>query len=96
MTLKSKSGIERPSKGGESTQGGTKPNSVFVFCFGSNEAGMHGSGAAADARREHGAIYGFGRGRYGNSYAIPTKDTKIHTLPLAAVRDLSWRKVAHS
>ena len=34
------------------------------------------------AARLHGAQYGVGVGRTGQSYAIPTKDTQIKTLPL--------------
>jgi type IV secretory pathway TrbF-like protein len=57
-----------------------------VFVFGSNLAGRHGRGAALYARQKHGAEYGVGVGRTGNSYAIPTKDEKIKTLPLDAIR----------
>ena len=53
-----------------------------VFVFGSNLAGRHGKGAALEARLKHGAIYGRGLGLQGNSYAIPTKDMYIRTLPL--------------
>jgi hypothetical protein len=56
-----------------------------VFVFGSNLAGRHGKGAARDAFLRHGAIYGKGEGLAGLSYAIPTKDAKIKTLPLAAI-----------
>ncbi len=34
------------------------------------------------ARQNHGAIYGQGEGPQGNSYALPTKDKNIKTLPL--------------
>lgn len=54
----------------------------MVFVFGSNLAGRHGRGAALTARREHGAVYGVGRGRTGNAYAIATKDRNLRTLPL--------------
>ncbi len=54
----------------------------MIFVFGSNLAGRHGKGAALTAVKEHGAQYGVGRGRRGNSYAIPTKDEQIQTLPL--------------
>lgn len=54
----------------------------MIFVFGSNLAGRHGKGAALTAVREHGAIYGRGAGRQGNSYAIPTKDGHLKTLPL--------------
>lgn len=57
-----------------------------VFVFGSNLAGRHGKGAALYARQHHGAIYGQGIGRQGNSYAIPTKDINIQTLPLDKIK----------
>lgn len=53
-----------------------------IFVFGSNTAGRHGKGAALAARRDHGAIYGKAEGLQGNSYAIPTKDAALKTLPL--------------
>lgn len=53
-----------------------------IFVFGSNLAGRHGKGAAQCARLHHGAIYGQGIGRQGNSYAIPTKDFHLRILPL--------------
>ncbi|MGL5776233.1 MAG: A1S_2505 family phage non-structural protein, partial [Aeromonas veronii] len=56
--------------------------SEMIFVFGSNLAGRHGKGAAKCARDVHGAVYGVGRGRTGNAYAIPTKDEFIRTLPL--------------
>ena len=57
-----------------------------VFVFGSNLAGRHGKGAALWARQHRGAVYGQGQGRQGNSYAIPTKDERLRTLPLPVVR----------
>ena len=57
-----------------------KKNQVFVF--GSNEAGVHGAGAAKLAHQKFGAVYGVGFGLQGKSYAIPTKDLQICTLPL--------------
>lgn len=57
-----------------------------VFVFGSNEAGRHGAGAALAARKHHGAVYGVGRGRTGNAYAIPTKDARLRVRPLADIR----------
>jgi hypothetical protein len=56
-----------------------------IFVFGSNTAGIHGAGAARFAVKNHGAIYGQGFGLQGNSYAIPTKDDKIKTLPLDVI-----------
>jgi len=56
-----------------------------VFVFGSNLAGRHGKGAAKWALENRGAIYGQGVGHQGNSYAIPTKDEKLRTLPLREI-----------
>lgn len=56
-----------------------------IFVFGSNEAGIHGAGAAHDAYQNHGALWGFGEGLFGLSYAIPTKDYQIQSLPLDSV-----------
>lgn len=58
----------------------------MIFVFGSNLSGIHGAGAALFAKQNHGAIYGVGVGRQGNSYAIPTKDWQIQTLPLSAIK----------
>jgi hypothetical protein len=54
----------------------------MIFVFGSNLAGRHGKGAAKHALEHYGAIYRRGKGMQGNSYAIPTKDHSIKTLPL--------------
>lgn len=56
-----------------------------IFVFGSNLAGRHGKGAALFAKKHHGAIYGKGEGLQGNSYAIPTKDGNLYTLPVNQV-----------
>jgi hypothetical protein len=58
-----------------------------IFVFGSNLAGRHGAGAAKYARQHHGAVYGQGVGLQGNSYAIPTKDEWIRTLPLDIIKE---------
>lgn len=58
-----------------------------IFVFGSNEAGIHGAGAAKWAERNAGAVRGMGHGRRGMSYAIPTKDRSIQTLPL---ENIEW------
>lgn len=42
-----------------------KDNEIFVF--GSNEAGIHGAGAAKQAVKKFGAIAGNGEGRQGQS-----------------------------
>lgn len=59
--------------------------SAPIFVFGSNLAGRHGKGAALFARKHHGAIYGQGGGRQGNSYGIPTKDERIRVLPIDVI-----------
>jgi hypothetical protein len=58
---------------------------MMIFVFGSNEAGIHGAGAAKYARQYRGAFQGQGYGLSGRSFAIPTKDKHIRTLPLAEV-----------
>jgi hypothetical protein len=58
---------------------------MMIFVFGSNLAGRHGKGAALEARTVWGAQYGVGKGRTGQSYAIPTKDEHIQTLPLERI-----------
>jgi len=59
------------------------PKTVLVF--GSNEAGIHGAGAAKEAYTKHGARWGKGYGHYGDSFAIPTKDEDIQSMPLERV-----------
>ncbi len=59
----------------------------MIFVFGSNLAGVHGAGAALYALKYEGAIYGQGYGRQGNSFAIPTKDELIQTLPLNTINE---------
>lgn len=58
----------------------------LIFVFGSNLAGRHGAGAAKHALQYHGATYGRGIGIQGNSYAIPTKDCNLRTLPLNKIK----------
>ena len=55
-----------------------------IFVFGSNLAGRHGRGSAREAYEKHGATHGAGGawGLQGRSYAIPTKDKNIRTMPL--------------
>lgn len=57
-----------------------------IFVFGSNLAGRHGAGAALLAR-QWGAIDGIGEGLAGQTYAIPTKDFKLNTLPLLKINE---------
>lgn len=70
------------------------PNRVFVF--GSNTAGIHGAGAAAEAVKKYGAIYGKGEGYAGRSYAIPTKDNFLETLPLKEIKKYVDRFLAYA
>lgn len=60
---------------------------MSIFVFGSNLAGRHGKGAALFAKQNHGAIYGQGIGLQGDSYAIPTKDEHLKTLPLPRIKE---------
>jgi N-acetylglucosamine kinase-like BadF-type ATPase len=62
-----------------------------VFVYGSNLAGINGKGAALEARKNWGAIQFNGEGIQGvgiegSSYAIPTKDRNIKTLPLDKIK----------
>lgn len=63
---------------------GIQPYEDEVFVFGSNLAGIHGAGAAKQAIK-YGAKYGQGIGLSGRTYAIPTKDDNIQTLPLSEI-----------
>lgn len=56
-----------------------------VFVFGSNLGGIHGAGSALHAKKHYGAIQGEGIGRFGNSYAIPTKDKQLKSLPVKTI-----------
>lgn len=57
-----------------------------IFVFGSNESGIHGAGAALFAKNELHAREGTGFGRTSPwSFAIPTKDWGIKTLPLSII-----------
>jgi hypothetical protein len=40
-----------------------------IFVFGSNRQGIHGAGAALEARKRHGAQLGVGEGHTGHAYA---------------------------
>lgn len=66
----------------------------MIFVFGSNLAGRHGAGAALHARNHCGAKYGVGEGLQGKSYAIPTKDEQLRTLPLERIREYVERFIA--
>lgn len=51
--------------------------SKMIFVFGSNEAGIHGAGAARFARDQRGAVWGVGYGHTGSTFAIPTKAIRL-------------------
>lgn len=68
----------------------------MVFVFGSNLAGIHGAGAALYAASYKGARYGVGVGRTGQSYAIPTKDSRIETLPLDKIQKFVDEFIAYA
>lgn len=57
-----------------------------IFVFGSNRAGIHGAGAARWAYRWCRAGWKIGEGLHNESYAIPTKDHQLKTLPLLDIK----------
>jgi len=57
-----------------------------IFVFGSNEAGRHGRGAALEAKLHWGAQQWVGRGRTGQAYAIPTKNSQLRVLMLPMIQ----------
>lgn len=61
--------------------------SDVIFVFGSNLAGRHGKGAAKIALEYFGATTGNPAGLQGLSYAIPTKDEQLTTLPLNKIKE---------
>lgn len=87
---------ERCVRAAQSYSHFARPERCEIFVFGSNLAGRHGKGAALAAACEHGAIYGVGEGRQGNSYAIPTKDRMLRPLELAAIRVYVERFLAYA
>ena len=75
---------------------GTLPQNGEVFVFGSNLAGIHGAGAAKVALNKYGALWGKGVGLHGMTYAIPTKDEFINTLPLHEIKEFVEQFVSDS
>lgn len=71
-----------------------KKNEIFVF--GSNEAGIHGAGAAKLAWEEFGAELRVGFGETGRTFAIPTKDRRIETLPLPKIEAYVNKFIEHA
>lgn len=68
-----------------------EPHEVFVF--GSNLNGHHVGGAAAQAYKDFGAIWGIGVGIQGQSYAIPTMPPL--TLPMIGWYIEQFKEYAH-
>ena len=58
-----------------------------VFTFGSNQAGIHGAGAAAYAYKSLGAEWGVGEGPTGECYALPTKDRNVQSRSLKDIKE---------
>lgn len=54
----------------------------IIFVFGSNRQGIHGAGAALEARQRYGAILGQPEGLQGDSYAIVTKELRPDQPPV--------------
>ena len=72
----------------------TKLEPSEIFVFGSNLAGVHGAGAALQARRQFGARLGIGEGRTGQTYAFPTLDENLQKRNIADIelsRDALFR-----
>lgn len=68
-------------------QGRFMPPNDMIFVFGSNEAGIHGAGAAKFAVDHKHAVLGVSFGPQGRAFAIPTKDSTIRfTLPLSDIK----------
>lgn len=70
------------------------PETHWVWVFGSNLAGIHGGGAARVAHKIYDRPYGFNTAfglhtsiNLQESFAIPTKDTSIRTLPLYYIEE---------
>ena len=61
-----------------------KENEIFVY--GDNLAHIHGAGAALQALK-FGAIHGKGLTIIGNTYGIPTKDSKFNVLNLEEIKN---------
>jgi hypothetical protein len=75
---------------------GALPRNGEVFCFGSNEAGRHGRGAALVALERLGAVRGVGDGHHGMSYAIPTKGRKLEALSVDQIAANVDRFIAYA
>lgn len=72
------------------------PMDDIIFVFGSNLAGIHGAGAARHALMYWNATKGWSIGRQGYSYAIPTKDKILITLPLRLIKPHVFDFIAYA
>jgi hypothetical protein len=63
----------------------TQLNANEIFVFGSNLSGYHAGGAARTAMK-WGAQWGQEKGLQGQTYAIPTKDYILKTLPIEKIK----------
>lgn len=66
------------------------------FVFGSNKAGIHGAGAARDAKMQYGAKEGVGEGPTGKAYALPTKNRQIQNVSLEEIKEAVDRFLDHA
>lgn len=64
----------------------TKLNTNEVFVFGSNCSGKHHGGAARLAMDKFGAVYSYGLGLMGDSFAIPTLSTLGNVLTIDMIQ----------
>lgn len=75
----------------------TELRPLDVFVFGSNEAGIHGAGAALAAAQHFGATRSVANGPSGRSYAIPTKPRDLSvSLPLSTIEKYVAEFVAYA
>ncbi|HEY4415921.1 MAG TPA: hypothetical protein VGO57_09535 [Verrucomicrobiae bacterium] len=71
-------------------------NGRNIFVFGSNEAGNHAAGAAHQAKVHWSAVQGVGFGPTGKSFAIPTMDWNLISLPLSEIQHYVDRFIAYA
>lgn len=75
---------------------GTLPEDGEIWVFGSNLAGFHGKGAALVAAQKYGATLEVAIGMSGTSFAIPTKDHRLQSLPLTVIAKMVGRFLRHA
>jgi hypothetical protein len=88
--------IDSPEYPNVSSDNITSLNENEIFVFGSNTGGYHGAGAAYLANQKFGALWGKGIGLQGQSYAIPTKDSRIRTLEIKYIAFFVDRFIDHA